>query len=113
MTEEQKQQLERMMRKKSKVSFEEVEDVEDVEDVESDEEAVDIDEEIDSDDEEYDLNEDMPHLVDLLTSDEGDNVVEALMKSLLGIQQAVEMNTNQMELLTKEVRNLRKAKSPT
>lgn len=110
MTEEQKQQLERMMRKKSKVSFEEVEDVEDVE---SDEEAVDIDEEIDSDDEEYDLNEDMPHLVDLLTSDEGDNVVEALMKSLLGIQQAVEMNTNQMELLTKEVRNLRKAKSPT
>lgn len=109
MTEEQKQQLERMMRKKSKVAFEEVEEVEDVE---SDEEAVDIDEEIDSDDEEYDLNEDMPQLVDLLTSDEGDNVVEALMKSLLGIQQAVEMNTNQMELLTKEVRNLRKAKSP-
>jgi len=109
MTEEQKQQLEKMMRKKSKVAFEEVEDVEDVEDVESEDEEV--DEEIDSDDEEYDLNEDMPQLVDLLTSDEGDNVVEALMKSLLGIQQAVEMNTNQMELLTKEVRNLRKAKS--
>tara|TARA_Y100000389_G_scaffold179375_1_gene193346 strand:- start:2349 stop:2669 length:321 start_codon:yes stop_codon:yes gene_type:complete len=106
MTEEQKQQLEKMMRKKSKVAFEEVEDVEDVES--EDEE---VDEEIDSDDEEYDLNEDMPQLVDLLTSDEGDNVVEALMKSLLGIQQAVEMNTNQMELLTKEVRNLRKAKS--
>lgn len=106
MTEEQKQQLEKMMRKKSKVAFEEVEDVEDVES--EDEE---VDEEIDSDDDEYDLNEDMPQLVDLLTSDEGDNVVEALMKSLLGIQQAVEMNTNQMELLTKEVRNLRKAKS--
>ena len=106
MTEEQKQQLEKMMRKKSKVAFEEVEDVEDVES--EDEE---VDEEIDSDDEEYDLNEDMSQLVDLLTSDEGDNVVEALMKSLLGIQQAVEMNTNQMELLTKEVRNLRKAKS--
>lgn len=106
MTEEQKQQLERMMRKKSKVAFEEVEDVEDV-----DSEDEEVDEEIDSDDEEYDLNEDMPQLVDLLTSDEGDNVVEALMKSLLGIQQAVEMNTNQMELLTKEVRNLRKAKS--
>lgn len=106
MTEEQKQQLEKMMRKKSKVAFEEVEDEKDVES--EDEE---VDEEIDSDDEEYDLNEDMPQLVDLLTSDEGDNVVEALMKSLLGIQQAVEMNTNQMELLTKEVRNLRKAKS--
>lgn len=106
MTEEQKQQLEKMMRKKSKVAFEEVEDVEDVES-----ENEEVDEEIDSDDEEYDLNEDMPQLVDLLTSDEGDNVVEALMKSLLGIQQAVEMNTNQMELLTKEVRNLRKAKS--
>ena len=106
MTEEQKQQLEKMMRKKSKVAFEEVEDVEDV-----DSEDEEVDEEIDSDDEEYDLNEDMPQLVDLLTSDEGDNVVEALMKSLLGIQQAVEMNTNQMELLTKEVRNLRKAKS--
>ena len=33
MTEEQKQQLEKMMRKKSKVAFEEVEDVEDVESV--------------------------------------------------------------------------------
>ena len=52
-------------------------------------------------DEEYDQ---MSTLVDLLTNDDGENVVDALTKALSGIQDAIESNTKQLEKMTKEVK---------
>ena len=63
-----------------------------------------------SDDSDYDEQYDqMSTLVDLLTNDEGENVVDALVRALGGIQEAVENNTRQLEKMTKEVK--RRSKS--
>ena len=63
-----------------------------------------------TDDSEYDDQYDqMSTLVDLLTNDDGENVVDALVKALGGIQGAVENNTRQLEKMTKEVK--RRSKS--
>lgn len=100
MTDEEKKvkELEKMMRQRQQVAFEDEENNSNDEEEEEDE----------SSDEEYDMNSDMPQLVDLLTSDDGDNIVEAVVKSLQGIQHAVDANTQQMEKLTQQVRALRK-----
>lgn len=64
----------------------------------------------DDDDEggEFNFQDGMPQMVDLLTSDDGDNIVEAITKALNGIQHAVESNTEQLVKVSQQIRAIRK-----